>query len=245
MRLLAWILVMIAALAPAAAAEPPADLMRRVAANGSRFERELDRYTYRQTFHFFEMDRRGTPVGDYLEVRDVTFNPAGERIEEFIKGPVERLKRMRLTAEDFRDLREVQPFVLTEDTLWLYEWKYQGEEEREGRTCYVIRVSPRQVLEGQRLLDGQLWIDRESLQVVEAAGQPVPQFFRTEGANLFPRFSTLYEPIDGEFWFPVRTVADDTLPFPTGLQRVRYEIEFENYRRFSADTTINFDSAGP
>ena len=235
--LLAWL----GASAALAQTDPPRDLLKRVAEQGSLFEKEREQYTYRQTFHFYEMDRRGGPAGDYFEVRDVLFSPEADRTEEFVKGPVDRLERIRMTEEDFRDIRDMQPFVLTEDTLWLYSTKYQGEEVVNGRRCFVYRIQPRQLLEGQRMLDGQVWVDQESLQVIQSAGQPVPQLYRTEDSNLFARFLTVYEPIDGKYWFPVRTVADDTLPFNSGAVRVRYEIDFANYKRFSADSTITFE----
>lgn len=242
---LVYLAPILVALPLAAQEAPPKDLLKRVAEQGSLFEKEREHYTYRQTFHFFEMDRRGSPSGDYLEVRDVLFSPEAERTEEFVKGPVDRLQRIRMTEEDFRDIREMQPFVLTEDTLWLYTTKYQGQEVLNGRTCFVYRIQPRQLLEGQRLLDGQVWVDETSLQVVQSAGQPVPQLYRTEDSNLFARFMTIYEPIDGQYWFPVKTVADDTLPFNSGPVRVRYEIDFQNYKRFQSDSTITFEPVEP
>jgi hypothetical protein len=229
----------------ALAQDPPADVLQRIADNGSRFEQERARYTYRQSFDFYEFNKRGTPSGSYREVRDVNFTSDGERTEEFIKGPANQLKLIRMTDEDFSDLRDVQPFVLTNDTLWRYKATYRGRETIDGRECFVYRIEPRQVLEGQRMLDGQLWVEVETLQVIRTVGQPLPQHHSTTDANLFASFATEYAPIDGEFWFPVRTFADDYLPFPSGAQRVQYEIKFENYRRFSAETTINFGDAEP
>jgi len=225
---------------------PPRGLLKTIAKNGSRFHEELGRYTYRQSFRFRELDRFGAPgknFGDYLEVRDVTFTPDGERLEEFVKGPVNRLKRIIMTEEDFDDLRNMQPFVLTEDTLWRYDTKYQGDELVAGRDCYVYRIKPKQVLHGQRFLDGQIWVDKKALQVVQAAGLPVPQHHKTEGGNLFARFTTLYAPVDGEFWFPVETRAKDTLPFSSGLQNVEYEVDYAEYKRFSAESVITFGDA--
>ena len=238
----AYLLAAILLCGTAALAEetPPKGLLKRLAANGTLFEQERGRYTYRQRFHFIELGKGGTQRGDYLEIRDVTFTPDGERTEAFVKGPIDRLDRMRLTDEDFRDLRDVQPFVVTEDTLWFYETKLLGDDEVAGRACWVYRIRPRQVLEGQRLLDGQIWVDKEALQIVQVSGLPVPQHHRVKDGNLFPRFSTTFEPIDGEFWFPVKTVAEDTLAFSTGLQRVKYEIDFTDYKRFSAETSITF-----
>ena len=42
-------------------------------------------------------------------------------------------------------------------------------------------------------------------------GKPLPQIYRNETENLFPNFTTVYAPVDEEFWFPVKTVADDVL----------------------------------
>lgn len=225
--------------------KPPRDLVQQVAAHGSAFEKELGNYTYRQTFEFLELDKKGFRRGHYKETRDILFTPSGERTEEFVGKPVDALRHMRLTGEDFRDIRDVQPFVLTEDNLWIYEVDYKGIENVDGESCFVYRLQPRQVLHGQRLLNGMMWVSREHLQVVRVSGQPVPQIYRESGDNLFPRFTTIYRPVDGEYWFPVKTFADDTLGFRTGLQRVRYTIDFERYQRFTTDSSIQFESAAP
>jgi hypothetical protein len=238
-------IAMFPGLAPAQITAPPPDLLQRVAAHGSLFEKELGHYTYRQTFQFFELDKKGTPRGHYNETRDILFTPAGERTEEFVRGPVNALKYMSLTDEDFRDIRDVQPFLLNDDNLWNYDTTYKGIESIDGEVCYVYRVKPRQVLDGQRLLDGMMWVSREHQQVVRVAGQPVPQIYRESGDNLFPHFTTIYRAVDGKFWFPVKTVADDTLGFRSGLQRVRYTIDFESYKRFTAESSVQFESAEP
>ena len=90
-----------------------------------------------------------------------------------------------------------------------------------------------------------MWMSREHQQVVRVAGEPVPQIYRESGDNLFPHFTTIYRPVDGKFWFPVKTVADDTLAFRSGLQHVRYMIDFENYKRFTAESSIQFEGVEP
>ncbi len=215
--------------------------MRKVAELGSLLVAERDHYTYTQTFRFYEI-RRGVPVGHYEEIRDVTFTGTGQREEKHRKRPVLRLKRLRLTEEDFRDLRDVNPFVLTKETLRSYKVGYKGIEPVDGQPCHVLAVRPRQILAGQRFFDGLLWVAVENGQVVRAAGRPVPQIHRLQDSNLFPAFTTFYEPVDGTHWFPVRTVGDDTLPFPSGNQRVRLSIEYSNYKRFTASSTIEFQN---
>ena len=227
-----------------ARAQMPADLVRSVAESGSRLVAERDRYAYVQTFKYHEIEK-GIPVGRYEEIRDVIFTGAGEREERHRRKPIERLVRLRMTEEDFRDLRDVNPFVLTSETVRFYKVRYKGVEPVDGIDCHVLQVRPRQILDGQRFFDGLLWVGVEHGQVVRAAGRPVPQIHRIEASNLFPAFETRYEPVDGEHWFPVRTAGDDILPFPSGNQRVRLLIEYADYKRFTASSTLTFDGEAP
>jgi hypothetical protein len=107
--------------------------------------------------------------------------------------------------------------------------------------CWVLRVRPRQILQGQRLFDGMLWVDKKDDSIVRLEGQAVPQIRSTKSENLFPRFTTLRELIDGQHRFPVYTYADDTLAFRTGLQRVRMTIRYANYKRFGAESVIKYE----
>ncbi|MBI3697250.1 MAG: hypothetical protein HY238_20745 [Acidobacteria bacterium] len=222
------------------AQEPPGDVVRQIAAKAGESKAARDHYTYRQAVLFQELDPRGGEVGSYREVRDVIFSPKQERTEILVGRPWMSLKNLRLTDEDFRDVREVKPFVLTRDELPLYGVKFQGREAMDGMDCFVYRLTPRQILDGQRLFDGMIWVSEKELQIVRAEGRPVPQIYRSKGENLFPHFTTLYRPIDGVYWFPVRTIADDTLHFRSGPQRVRLTIRYDEYKRFTAETTIQF-----
>ena len=222
--------------------DPPPDLLREVAAKAAEFKTARDQYTYRQTVLFLELDPRGLEVGRYREVRDIIFNPQQERTEVFVGRPVTALKNLRLTEEDFRDIREVKPFVLTRDDFIHYAIKYMGREPMDDQDCFVYQIKPRQLLDGLRLFEGRIWISVPDRQIIRAEGRPVPQIYREKGENLFPHFTTLYRPIDGKYWFPVRTFADDTLPFRSGPQRVRLTVQYDNYKRFTADSTIRFES---
>jgi hypothetical protein len=154
--------------------------------------------------------------------------------------PFKHLKNLILTDEDFKDIRDIQPFVLVEDFLPIYETKFRGEETTDGVDCWVLQVRPRQILQGQRLFEGLLWIDRRDYSVIRSEGQAVPQVRTTKSENLFPRFTTTRKHMNG-FWFPSYTYADDTLQFRTGPQRIRLTIRFENYKKFGADATVTFD----
>jgi hypothetical protein len=204
-------------------------------------ERERQNYTYRQTVVLEELTPSGARSGEYREVRDIIFSPDGERTEKIAGQPRNLLRSLRMTDEDFRDIREVQPLLLTPDRLWIYETRYRGEETVDGVDCWVLQIRPRQILDGQRLFDGLLWVNRTDYSIVRSEGQAVPQILRTGRENLFPRFTTLRQPFEGKYWFPVHTHADDTLPFRSGAQRIRMTIRYENYQRFSAESTLRFE----
>jgi hypothetical protein len=222
------------------AEDAPADLARRVAHVETETQRARDRYTYRQSVTLQELSDRGAMVGEYREVRDIIFSPAEERTEEMIGRPLLTLKNLRLTDEDFADIRNIQPFVLVEDLLSIYETKFRGEEKMEDINCYVLQVRPRQILAGQRLFDGLLWVKQDDFAIVRSQGQAVPQVRSLKQENLFPRFTTVRRPIDGKHWFPVYTHADDTLDFRTGPQRVRLMIRYSQYQKFGTESSITF-----
>jgi hypothetical protein len=198
-------------------------------------------YTYRQTVTVEEMDSRGTRAGEYREVRDVIFSPEHERTEQAVGAPSMNLKRLVLTEEDFRDIRDIQPFVMTEDTLRLYETKFRGDEKIDDCDCWVLEVRPRQILQGQRLFDGMVWVNKEDFAIVRMQGQAVPPVYNSKNENLFPRFTTVRRTVDGKHWFPALTYADDVLPFRTGPLRVKMTIRYSNYKRFGAESTVTFD----
>jgi len=144
------------------------------------------------------------------------------------------------TEEDFADIRNIQPFVLVEELLPIYETKFRGEENIDDVDCYVLQVRPRQILQGQRLFDGMLWVKKDDFAIVRSQGQAVPQIRSMKQENLFPRFTTVRRPIDGKHWFPVYTHADDMLPFRTGAQRIRLMIRYSEYKKFGAESKIEF-----
>ncbi len=227
---------------PAArAADPPPDLARRVAARETETAEAQANYTYRQSFSIGELTTLGALTGEYREVRDIVFSPQHERTEQLVGKPSNNLIHLKLTDEDFRDIREVQPFLLTKDQAFLYQTAYRGEETVDGIDCFVLRIEPRQILDGQRLFDGMLWVSEQDYSIVRSAGQAVPQIQTTRTENLFPHFTTVRQKMEGGFWFPAVTYADDTLPFRNGPQRIRLTIRYSEYRQFGADSKITYE----
>jgi hypothetical protein len=224
----------------ASAADPPPGLFRKVMAKETANEAARDDYMYRQTVVVNDLDKRGAALGEYREVLDVIFSPTHKRTEEIVGKPSNTLQRLILTKQDFDDIRNIQPLLITKDTAFFYDAKYKGEETVDDIPCWVLRIEPRQVLEGERLFDGMIWVDQSDFSVIRLEGQAVPQIETAKQENLFPHFTTIRAKVDGKYWFPRETYANDTLWFRTGPQRMRMVIRYVNYRRFSADTRIEY-----
>jgi hypothetical protein len=178
----------------------------------------------------------------FREVREVIFSPQGERSEKLESLPTNTLQRLRLTPEDFDDIRNIQPVLLTPEVLPRYMVRFRGDEVVDGIDCWVLELTPRQIFPGFRLFEGLVWAEKQELGIVRIHGQAVPPIHHAGSDNLFPRFTTLRQKVEGGHWFPVLTWADDTLPFRTGPIRIKMTIRYTNYRRFGAESNITFDS---
>jgi hypothetical protein len=227
----------------AATAEPPKDLARRVAQREDLSEAERSQYTYKQWFTFEEFDHRGNRSGMYQERREVIFLANGERVEKLTGKPSSTLERIRMTDEDFRDIRDIQGGLFTAERLGFYETKPKGEEVIDGIACWVLQVRPRQILDGMRMFEGLFWVDQRDFSIVRSEGRAVPQLRSSKPGkeNLFAHFTTVREKV-GDFWFPVMTFADDTLDFNSGPVRVKFTIRYREYKRFRAASKITPDS---
>lgn len=215
------------------------DVVQKFAAKEAEFAKAREVYTYHQTARIQELDDAGNITGRWETVSDIIFSPDGKRTEKVVRSPVPSLKNITLTPEDLQDMKDVQPFVLTTVDLPKYLIRYLGKQNVDEISCYVFAVKPKKYEGAQRYFAGQVWVDDRDLQIVKTYGRGVGVASR-KGDNQFPKFETYREQIDGKYWFPTYTMANDTLHFQSGDQRIRQTIRYEDYKRFGAETTITF-----
>jgi hypothetical protein len=82
-----------------------------------------------------------------------------------------------------------------------------------------------------------VWVDDRDLQIVKTYGRGVG-YQKKNSDNQFPKFETYREQIDGKYWFPTYTRADDTLYFQTSAQRIRMTVKYEDYKQFKGESKI-------
>ncbi len=221
--------------------DPDEDEVRRIirvlAVKEDRFAAARQNYTYRQTFQLDELDTYGQARGRLQRVSDIIFSPKGNRTEVLVGNPLKLLHFLRVTREDEEDLRSIQPFVLTTGDLRKYAITYLGRDQIDELNCFVFAIKPREMLPRERYFSGQIWVDDQDKQIVKSYGRGVGLLI-SRRENLFSKFETYREQIDGEYWFPTYTRSEDTLHFGSRPQRIRLVITYRNYRRFQTDSRL-------
>jgi len=160
-------------------------------------------------------------------------------MEKVVRAPMSTLRNIQLTPEDEQDLRNVQPFVLTTSEIPDYEIRYLGKQNADEIPCYVFAVKPKKMVQGKRYFEGQIWVDDRDLQIVKTYGKGVG-LLKKGSDNQFPKFETYREQIDGKYWFPTYTKADDTLHFQSGPQRIRMTVKYEDYKKYEGRSVIKY-----
>jgi hypothetical protein len=219
---------------------PIDEIIRRFSEKEKQFKTARASYTYRQDVKVQELDGNDRVAGEFNQVSDIIFDSGGKRTEKIVFAPRVTLQRIGMTSEDLQDLREIQPFVLTSDDIQKYNLKYGGKEKIDEIDCYVFDVGPKKIEKGQRYFEGRIWVDDQDYQIVKTYGKAVPDLRSGGQENLFPKFETYREQVDGLYWFPTYTRAVDTLRFATGPVRMREIIKYENYKKFQADVKLTY-----
>src|ERR1041384_2419726 len=135
-----------------------------------------------------------------------------------------------ITPEDVEDLGGVEPFALEPSKIDLYNIRYAGKEKIDELNLYIFDVSPKVIPSAKnikdRLFQGRMWVDDQDLQIVKTKGKGVPE---TKN-NKFPTVETYREHIDGRYWFPTYSYADEELIFDNGGSiHVRMKVRYTDF----------------
>jgi len=220
----------------------PEEIIKRFAAKETEFAKARDQYTYRQDVKVQTLDG-STVDGEYHEVFDVMFDDKGHRIENVVFAPQSSLTKIFMSQEDFQDIRHRLPFVLTEEDLPEYNILYVGQQKEDELQCYVFDIAPKKIEGKKRYFQGRVWVDNHDFQIVKTYGKTVPDIRQKHGdqENLFPKFTTWRQQIDGQYWFPVYTKADDELHFKLEDVHIKEIVKYEDYKRFGANSKILYE----
>ena len=246
--LLSWLLTLsaVAQEGPLDPSQPkgstPEQIIQRFATKEKEFKEARDQYTYRQEVKVQTLDGN-TVTGEYQEVFDVVFNDQGRRLENVVFAPQSSLENggISITKEDLADIRNRLPFVLTSDEVPEYNILYVGQQQEDELHCYVFDIAPKTIEKDKRYFQGRVWVDDHDFQIVKTYGKTVPDIRSKKGENLFPKFTTWRQQIDGRYWFPTYTRADDVLHFSMQEVHIREIVKYANYKRFGSNVKITYE----
>lgn len=220
------------------------DLIQKFAGQEAIFKEARNHYTYTQEVTVQTVDG-DTVDGTFKETTDVLYDDQGKRIENVTYAPMNTLTRVSLTKEDFDDFRNHLPFVLTTEDLPEYNILYAGQQHVDELDTYVFDVAPKKVDKngGPRFFQGRIWVDNRDFQIVKTCGKNVPDTHKRGQENLSPKFVTYREQVDGQYWFPTYTHADDILHFRDGAGdvHIRETLKYTRYKRFGVKTRIIYN----
>ncbi|MET0622508.1 MAG: hypothetical protein ABW250_05980 [Pyrinomonadaceae bacterium] len=221
-------------------------IVRAFTAKETQFRKALNEYAFRRDAVIQTIAFGGQISGEYQRVSSFVFDDSGNRYEKILKFPIPTLTEIQLTAEDLEDLGGVQAFALESSKIHEYDFSYVGKEKIDELDTYVFDVTPRILADARRMaalkkskvperyFQGRVWVDDQDLQIVKARGKGVPEF-----EQRFPTFETYREQIDGKYWFPTYSYADDELNFKTGQTvHLRMRVKYTDFQRLRGRATV-------
>jgi TonB family protein len=194
----------------------------------AEFRRALTSYSFKRDAILQSIGMGGQVIGEYHCVSNFTFDDQGNRYEKIIFFPMPSLPEIQ--KEDIDDLGGINPFALEPAKLSLYNFRYVGKEKIDELNLYVFDVTPKVMPDPkkikERLFQGRIWVDDVDLQIVKTKGKGVPE----TKINKFPIVETYREHIDGRYWFPTYSYADEELIFDNGGSlHIRMKVRYTDF----------------
>lgn len=220
------------------------EIIQKFTAKEDEFKDARDHYTWTEDVKYVLLDGISV-IGEFRQVSDIVYDDRGRRLENVKFAPQTSLY---ITKEDMDDLRKRTAFSLTTEELPKYQVLYAGQQKVDELQTYVFDVAPKTIEKGQRYFQGRIWVDNQDMQIVKTYGKGVPDIGfnlspkkkkrHPEDEQLFPHFVTYREQIDGKFWFPTYSKADEVLHFSTADNHVKAIVKYTDYKRFGTNVKI-------
>ena len=211
-------------------------IIRAFTQKETEFRKALNEYEFKRDAVIQTIGWGGQISGEYHRTSRFVFDDSGKRYEKILFFPMPTVAGLEITPQDIEDLSGVQTFALEASKINDYAFSYAGTEKLDELNTYVFDVAPKVVpkKESERFFQGRIWVDQQDLQIVKTRGKGVP-----EGKQRFPTFETYREQIDGKYWFPTYTYADDNLEFPHGeVVHIRMKVRYTDYKRFKGTVRV-------
>jgi len=206
-------------------------IIQSFAAKETVFRQARQRYTYTQDVTV-SASCRGALPGSYHLIADLTADDNGNWLER-VKATDSTLRCIEITYEDLKTFSNQFLMLLTTDDIQNYRVNFVGQQQ-DDLHCYVFDVSPVAVQPGKPQFEGRIWVDSHDFFIVKSYGTiAIKRKKKRNRQNLLPPVTTWREQIDGRYWFPTKTRANEVLHFATGDMRIDELVTLANYKPMS------------
>src|SRR5918911_1236485 len=211
-------------------------IIREFSAKETEFRRKLNEYAFKRDAVVQVIGMGGQIAGEYHRVSNFTFDDQGNRFEKIVFFPMPTFGGV--TPEDIEDLGGVNPFALEASKINQYNFTYVGKEHIDELDLYIFDVAPKVIPDPktkERLFVGRIWVDDRDLQIVKSRGKGVPE----TKINKFPTVETYREQIDGLYWFPTYSYADEEVVYDNGeTMHIRLRVKYSEYKKGHVEVRI-------
>ena len=212
-------------------------IIRAFTIKEAEFRRALNSYSFKRDALIQSIGMGGQVIGEYHRVSTFTFDDQGNRYEKISFFPMSSMPEV--TTEDVEDLGGVEPFALEPSKIDKYNIRFAGKEKIDELNLFIFDVEPKVMPDPkkpkERLFKGRIWVDDQDLQIVKTKGKGVPETKQ----NKFPTVETYREHIDGKFWFPTYSYADEELLFDNGEPlHIRMKVRYTDFTPTSATLKV-------
>jgi hypothetical protein len=220
------------------------NIVRKFSENEFNFRQALTIYAFNREAKVQSIGLGGQATGVFVRNSFMTFKEDGSRFEKILYAPISTLKGIEVSPEDIDNLSGVNPFAIEPKYVSQYNFTFVGKEKIDELDLYVFEVSPKVLPNpkktNQKFFTGRIWVDDRDLMIVKSRGKAVPEGKDMNGLEQrFPVVETWRDSVDGKYWFPVLSVADDELVFSSGdVVRLKMRVLYKNYRVGKTDVKI-------
>lgn len=213
-------------------------LIKSFTSKEAQFRQALNEYSFKRDATLQSIGMGGQITGEYHRVSVFTFDDQGNRYEKISYFPMPSFQG-EVTQADIDDLGGIQPFALEPSKIAQYDFRYVGKEKIDELNLYVFDVAPKVMPDAkktkERFFSGRIWVDDQDLQIVKTRGKGVPETKKSK----FPTVDTYREQIDGRYWFPTYSYADEELVFDSGdVLHIRMMVKYSDFELARAKVKI-------
>jgi hypothetical protein len=209
---------------------PAEEIIKRFTEKETELLRLRSAAKYQIQVRLVEFDENGVAGGEFEMISVAQVAADGKPIENILRQSAPTLKTLALPPEDLEDLTRIPPFLLPASQLANYDLTYAGTQQLDELNTFIFRIQPKRLERRQRFFEGAIWVDDQDFSIVKTYGRFVTELQEDSTVHPFQMFESYRQQVDGKYWMPAYTRAEESVATKKGTVRLRLTIRYEDYK---------------